>query len=343
MAYKPSMHSNRRTFLAAGGAILATQGVAESAERNAGAKNEVPAVRGSVSVDGHHVRFYVPSIDRPVEVMIVADTHLDTDDDRGVTYRQYSARMAAAFRETKHFQTGDPTSPAQCFLESVKRARESKVDLLALLGDIVSFPSEAAVEFVSSQLATASVPFMYVAGNHDWHYEGIEGSLAELRATWIERRLKPLYQGANPMASARDIHGVRFVFLDNSTYEVNAEQLAFVQKQMRDEMPWVLLVHIPLYVLARPIGFGCGHPEWGAATDRNHRLERRPQWPIGGHTSTTMEFHRAVLSSPHLLGIFAGHIHQASADIVNGIPQFVTDDNATGAFMRASFLPVASS
>jgi predicted phosphodiesterase len=341
MTHEHLKRSHRRNFLAAGGTLLATNGAVLADEHNSAPSNPDRTGRGSVSVDGHHVRFYLSQIDQPVEVMIIADTHLDTDDERGVPYQPYSARMAAAFRETKHFQTGELTSPAQCFRESIQLARDSNLDLLALLGDIVSFPSEAAVEFVSGQLVQAGVPYMYVAGNHDWHYEGMEGSLVELRETWIERRLRPLYQGANPMASARDIHGIRFVFVDNSNYEITIEQLEFVQKQMQEKVPWVLLVHIPLYVRGRPVGFGCGHPEWGAATDRNFQLERRPQWPEGGHSATTMEFHQAVFASPHLLGIFAGHIHKPSADVVKGIPQFVTNYNATGAFMKASFLPVS--
>jgi hypothetical protein len=39
------------------------------------------------------------------------------------------------------------------------------------------------------------------------------------------------------------------------------------------------------------------------------------------------------------MGIFAGHIHQKSIEIIKGIPQIVTDDNASGAFLDIKFSP----
>ena len=118
---------------------------------------------------------------------------------------------------------------------------------MALVGDIVSFPSEAAIDWVMSQLTRQQVPYIYVAGNHDWHYEGMEGSLQQLRATWIERRLKPLYQGQNPLMSSHDVRGVRFLAVDNSNYEILPEQLDFFRTQVATGMPLVLFVHIPLF------------------------------------------------------------------------------------------------
>jgi hypothetical protein len=50
-----------------------------------------------------------------------------------------------------------------------------------------------------------------------------------------------------------------------------------------------------------------------------------------------MDFHKAVFSTPNLLGIFTGHHHHQSLDCINGIPQFVVTSNATGAFLTAEF------
>lgn len=343
-----SSSSNRRQFLQASTVGLVTASVAgratgeptqASAALGPSAESKPVQTRGSLALDANRVRFFSPAIQTPTKVMIVADTHLFTDDKRGEPYQQFSGRMARAYNQTKHFQTGAPTNPSESFEASLQLARESKVDLVALVGDIFSFPSEAAIDWVVQQLADKAVPYLYVAGNHDWHYEGIEGSLAQLRATWIEKRLKPLYQGKNPLMAAYDVHGIRFVTIDNSNYEILPEQLEFFRGQISSGLPLVLLVHIPLYAPGRSIGFGCGHPEWGANSDRNYELERRPQWPQSGHSATTLAFHSEVFAAPNLLGIFAGHIHQQSADVINGIPQLVTDANATGAYMTADFLP----
>ena len=256
--------------------------------------------RGSFAVDGNRVRFFSPAVNRPFKVLVVADTHLFTDDDRGEPYRQYSGRMAKAYNQTVHFQTGAPTDPEQSFAAALNHGQDSKIDMLALVGDIVSFPSEAAIEWVRERLTRAGLPYLYTAGNHDWHYEGMQGSLETLRATWIEKRLKPLYQGNHPLMAAYDVQGITFLAIDNSHYQILPEQLDFFRKHASAGGPMVLMLHIPLFAPGRPIGFGCGHPEWGAASDRSHELERRPKWPESGHTEVTMDFHRDVFAAPNM-------------------------------------------
>jgi hypothetical protein len=150
--------------------------------------------------------------------------------------------------------------------------------------------------------------------------------------------LKPFYQGGDPLMTVKEINGIRFVTLDNSIYEILPEQLAFFREQVKTGKPLVLFLHIPLYAPGRPLGFGCGHPQWGWEADRSFELERRPRWPKAGHTTTTMDFHKEVFAAGNLLGIFAGHTHKQSLDVVNGIPQFVTVANAMGGFMEIEFL-----
>jgi len=254
-------------------------------------------------------------------------------------FNGHGSALAQAYNHTRHFQTGESTDPERSFEATLKLARKSGVDLVALVGDLFSFPAEAAIEWVQSRLAEAALPYLYVAGNHDWHYEGMTGTVDELRSTWIRKRLLPLYQGQDPLMTVREIHGVRFVALDNSTYEIQPAQLEFFRAQSRTGQPLVLLVHIPLYAPGRSVGYGCGHPDWGADTDRNHELERRPRWPESGHTAVTRAFHREVFSTANLVAIFAGHIHRPSLDVWNGVPQFVADANAKGAYLSVEFNP----
>ncbi len=325
--------------MAAGAAGLPLVSSLPAQTRELASEATVLTARGGFALDENRVRFFSKAVKSPFKVMVIADTHLFRDDDRGEHHRQYSARMARAYNQTRHFKTGEPTNPEKGLVEALHVAKAAKVELVALVGDMVSFPSEAAVEWLSERMAEAALPYLYVAGNHDWHYEGMEGSLEELRQTWIEQRLRPLYQGQNPLMEAREINGVRFVALDDSHYEILPEQLEFFRAQVRTGQPLVLLVHIPLYAPGRSVGYGCGHPQWSAATDRNFELERRPRWPQAGHTEVTMAFHREVFSTPNLLGVWAGHIHRSSLDVLNGIPQIVTDANATGAHLLAEFLP----
>ena len=330
----------RRSFFKGTTTALVGLGITTNSFANTSIKKKKTPLKVCTTVDQEKVSFYATVIKESIKVVHIADTHLFRDDERGAPYQQYSNRMAKAYNQTVHFKTGKKTNPEEAFEQTLAYAKEINADLITLIGDIFSFPSEAAIEWVLSKLKTTGIPFIYTAGNHDWHYEGMPGSLVSLRETWINKRLLPLYQGQDPLMAAFDIKGIRFVAIDNSTYEVNKEQLAFFKEQVADGLPLVLLVHIPMYAPGKQIYFGCGNPNWGAATDRNFELERRPIWPESGHTQTTMDFHKEVFNAQNLLGIFTGHVHRSSIEMIKGKPQLVADDNASGGYLDINFLPL---
>ena len=329
---------NRRAFLKdtsvlAGGFGLTT--LPNIKEKNQLNESYSPAF---VTVDQQKVSFFSDQIKSKIKVIHIADTHLFMDDERGAPFQKYSSRMAKAYNETTHFKNRNKTNPNECFEKTLAFAKEKKADLIALVGDIFSFPSELAIEWVLSKLNDVGIPFVFVAGNHDWHYEGMKGSLESLGDIWIKKRLLPLYQGNNPLMAAYDVKGVRFLAIDNSTYEINEKQLTFFNNQAKTGLPLVLMVHIPMYAPGKNISYGCGNPNWGASSDRNYKLERRPKWPEKGHSQTTFDFYNLVFSTPNLLGIFTGHIHKSSIEITNGKPQIVSDDNASGGYLEIDFL-----
>jgi predicted phosphodiesterase len=341
---------NRRGFLRSL-SVSATAGVALGAQAAAYPEGAVdrpvprfPGAqpRGTFALEGQNARFYSPLISRPLRVLMLADTHLFLDDVRGIPFRSFSGRMAGAYNRPLHFLTGQATHPQECFEASLRQAQQIKADLVAIVGDLFSFPSEAAIEWVLDRLRLAGLPYVYVAGNHDWHYEGMEGSIESLRATWIQKRLLPLYQGRDPMASSVEVQGVRFVSIDNSDYQITPAQLRFWRAEVRRGQPMVLFVHIPLYAPGRSVGFGCGHPDWGASSDKGYELERRPRWPEGGHSRATLAFHREVFSAKTLLGVCAGHVHKPALDVIQGVPQLVTHANAFGAHLDLQFQPLNS-
>lgn len=293
---------------------------------------------GSFSLNGHILRFTHPGINKNFSITMLADTHLFKDDERGLPFTGFSGRMAKAYNSTKHFISGESTNPEKAFVETIQIAQQNNSAMLAMIGDIFSFPSDAAVDFVRDELKKIGLDYMYTAGNHDWHYEGMEGTSDVLRDTWIKKRLISLYGNQNPYAQRREINGVIFITIDNSTYEINAEQLSLLESCLRENKPCVLLLHIPLYAPGRPVSFGCGHPQWKEANDKNFLLERRMPWRTAGHTATTMAFYNAVFSAPNLMGILAGHIHQPSVDVINGIPQVVAAANANGGYLQVNFV-----
>ena len=319
---------DRRDFFKATGA--ATLGVSFGSFAANAESAEQSNTRGAFSTYGNQVSIYTGAQVKPTRIFHITDTHMSMDDKRGEPYREFSKRMALAYRSNSHYLTGEKYSARESFTQTLALAKEEKADFLALTGDLFSFPSLAAVEWTLEKLEQTNIPYAYVAGNHDWHYEGMKGSAQQLRDTWISKHLSPMYQGNNPLYAAYNLNKIRFVCIDNSTYEVLPEQLEFFRAQVATKKPLVLLMHIPLYMPGRSMGFGCGNPHWGEKSDYNYKIERREKWRKGGHTQVTMDFHDEVFKASNLLSVMVGHVHAQSLDIKNGIPQIVSSYNATG-------------
>ena len=303
-----------------------------------GSAKEFPLT--TFSSDQDSVRFYTKAVSEPVKILQISDSHLFIDDERGEKYRQYSERMAKAYNHTRHFATGAATNPQDALQDIADRAKNENYDALALTGDIVSFPSAAGVDYVKDVLSRVDAPFYYVCGNHDWHFEGMEGTERKLRDEWIEKRLKPLYpDGVNPLAYSVKIKGVKLLMIDDSIYEILPEQLDFLKKELSDNLPALLFMHIPLYAPGRRVAYGVGHPDWNAAHDGNYEIERRIRWPEKGHNAVTYAFRDEVLNSPNLMGVFTGHIHHRSLDILNGKPSSVTNAANDGSTLKIEVLP----
>lgn len=247
-------------------------------------------------------------ITKPVKILQIADTHISCDDETDKPFEQYSARMNKAFVQPKHYKTGQPSTTTDNFKELMQLAIAEKVDMIALIGDIINYPSATAVKFVKTEIAKTGIPYIYTAGNHDWHYEGLPGSSEALRKEWCESRLKPLYTSDNIWQSSNIVGGINMVAIDNSTYQVSEEQVAFYKQQMNRPEPLALFVHIPLYLSS--MRMCCGHPEWGAAVDKGYEVERREKWATEGNKKSTIEFIKLVKATPRLAGVFAGHWHQ---------------------------------
>jgi predicted MPP superfamily phosphohydrolase len=329
---------NRRNFVK--GTTLTGLGAIITPFPSSAKRIKTEKLRNTFSESSNKISIYTNAKVTPTHVFHITDTHLSIDDERGNKYKEFSKRMASGYKSNIHFQTQEKLTSKESFELTLNLAKKNKVDFLALTGDIFSFPSEAGVEWVLQKLTNTGIPFAYISGNHDWHYEGMKGSDEQLRDTWTKTHLKPMYQGNNPLFATYKFNGIRFVCIDNSTYEILPQQLRFFKEQVKSNEPLVLLIHIPLYIPGRPIGFGCANPEWGAKSDKNFEIERREKWSKNGHTKTTYDFYEEVFNADNLLTILAGHTHHQSLDIKNGIPQFVSAHNASGYYADIKISPL---
>lgn len=292
----------------------------------------------SITVQNSNVYYYMSGIEKQFNILFLADTHFTVEDERGREYISYSKRMGGGAVLPENY--GKTNGTDKSLAGSLAKAQQNKSELVVLGGDIINFPSLASVEHVRMMLDTAEVKWIYTAGNHDWHYEGEPGTDFEQRKKWTGTAMAPLYQANdNPMCMSRQINGINVVAIDNSLFEITEEQLDFFKNELRRGMPLILCVHIPLYTPGHNIDYGCGSPEWSKATDIYYEIERRLPWPEDGCSATTKEFHKLALSSPEVVGIYAGHVHEEAVDFVNDRLQFVVDANRNRHDVVIHFIP----
>ena len=274
--------------------------------------------------DGH-VYYEMNQLETPFKVMFLSDTHFTIEDERGKSYYQYSKRMGGSAVEPENY--GISNGCEQALIASLEQAKQDSVDLVILGGDIINFPSAASVDSLMKIMVNSGLKWTYISGNHDWHYEGEPGNPIEQRNKWECSVLKPLYQGENPLYYAKQLRGVNFVFIDNSTNEILPEQLSFLQQEIKRGLPIIMIMHIPMYLPGQNIDYGCGNPNWNRMNDVYYEIERREPWPENGHSRTTYEFRDLLIKTPCIIGIFAGHTHEEKVDFFMNKIQYVTGAN----------------
>ncbi len=291
-----------------------------------------------ITVRNEEVYYYMKGLEKPFNVLFLSDTHFTIEDERGREFYDYSKRMGGGAVIPENY--GKSNGREQALLVSLEKAKKEDVKLVILGGDILNFPSLASVDSLKLMLVSSGLNWVYVAGNHDWHYEGEPGSSFSQREKWTASNLNDLYQGHNPMFHAQTIQGVNFVTIDNSAFEITEEQLQFFQEQVGKGLPIVLSMHIPVYLPGHNIDYGCGHPDWNSKNDGYYKIERREPWSENGFTETTYQFRNLVLNSPEVIGIYAGHTHEEAIDFVNGKLQYVAAANYANKDVMIHFVPV---
>jgi len=248
----------------------------------------------------------IPYDKESLKILQITDSHISITDSSESDMMKYGARIHKTYsKPIKNFAQDTSETTLQYFDDILLKAKNQNVNLLLLTGDIVNFPSAASVKYVCDRLGKTGIPWLYVSGNHDWRYEGMPGNIDSLRDTWTQKSLLPLYAGHNPLFYSTIIQGINFVAIDNSTGDVNENQIRFLRDQMTKPEPIILISHIP-YSLTN----------------------------ISNKSGLATITEIITSNSDKITAIFAGHEHKYSFCFTGNLCQYTT----MAAFQGASFM-----
>ena len=246
----------------------------------------------------------IPDFKDSLKIMQITDAHISIEDEKESDLMEYSERMHKAYVKPRKHYTLDTSKTTFEYLDDLlMKAKNENVELVLLTGDIVNFPSAVSVKYVYDRLVETGIPWLYISGNHDWHYEGMPGSLDSLRIAWIEKNLSPLYNDHNPLFYSEIINGINFVGIDNSTYKVNDEQVQFMEEQLSRNEPIILISHIP------------------------YSLNRNASQP-----GTTALVDLILSNSDKIIAILTGHMHSTSFYFTGNLCQYNSLASSQGGF-----------
>lgn len=259
----------------------------------------------------HEATIGVEGLSRSVQMLHLTDVHLLHYDERDADHADACRDFCERFANNECDRSGRSYAPDKAFERVMCEAATMNLDLLALTGDIVHYPSLAAIEHLTAIVNDLGVPAMYTCGNHDVHFTD-EPVNHERRQAWLSR-FKSLH-GERSDYEVREIANMRFVAVDSFDCQISAQQLAFFEQQLAADVPVVVLTHIPVSLptlRARTIQemdapVLMGDPDWSVAS--------RDEWQITEDTPETLEFVRLITQTPNVVACFCGHIHFAHHD-----------------------------
>ena len=286
----------------------------------------------------------VPGLTAPLTVLHLSDSHVDVGADEG---RQDDMRfMHGVFSQgAQHRSSGEVTLASDALATSLELGRLASADLLCHTGDLVNFPSKAAVQHVQGAISAAGFEgdsALYISGNHDWEYgsppefeedetgqvvasagewqfldEPELGSVEAVRVAATSGALQALYDGRNPDAWVEARGGLLFVAVDNTTYSVSSSQHAVLKEALAavaagDACGVVLMVHIPLYTPELYASMLAGGRDVADSLCGNPSSSHHPP------DAETLSFIETVFSSAELAAVLCGHIHSAQCTRILG-------------------------
>jgi 3',5'-cyclic AMP phosphodiesterase CpdA len=267
-------------------------------------------------------RLILPGLHRPVRIYHFADTHLQAGAETDPQIpRDWKSNRSPVL----------PLSDRNLLLSHLNRACDGGADVILACGDLCHFPSRENAELISSLFRDGPLPVWTLPGNHDWFYPGQDG-WEELRAAQLPR-LAAVY-GDTPEAGCHELHGFRLISLDNSTYFLSSEQLAFLEAKLETDLPVLVAMHIPLSTpaLRKATVAKHGSPILMADPEGRTRADIDPE--------PTRRAAELLRTHPAIHAVLSAHVHLPfREDIAPGRPQLIPEAGYRNGFRWIDCLP----
>ena len=238
----------------------------------------------------------------------------------------------------KPVQPHDPAAltPVERLAQGVAAAKQYGARLVHT-GDLTDYVSAANLAYVRQFVAETEC--FVAAGNHDFRlYRDHAFEDAAYRA-----RSEAMVQQAfanNIRMDSKIINGVNLIALDDSYYQIDAQQAAFLEKEVQKGLPIILLVHAPIYEselfdtlmyhrervrlpqLAEPCTYLIGvPPEKMTDYAPNRVIQQRSD-------AATMEILAWIRSEPMFRAVLTGHVHcNCESRLRPDLPQLIISRN----------------
>lgn len=200
-------------------------------------------------------------------------------------YAQANEHESAWYRVRKDFAnyfketcTEEQMIPSiDCLKKLLAYTTSIHPNLLMMSGDILDYDSQSNIDFLTKELNQIDYPFVLSCGNHE--HPDIFSQLTNHQETFMVKNLKEF----------------KVISVDNSTKKFSKKQVELLKKELGDNLPILLCMHIPLMT-----------------KNNQEEMKKYDSYYIIDHQNcdvSTKEFIDLILSAPQIKHVFCGHTH----------------------------------
>ena len=256
-------------------------------------------------------------LDKPMDIIFIADTHISLCDERD------SAVSDKAALRYQSFLSPDGLHSDEMFAEEMDYVKDMSPDLLILGGDIIDSAMYASIEYVDKALKDTGVEYIYGMGNHDFEY-GKEYYSDVAYSEYLPRL--SAVSGTDNGFQTREYDECVIMVVDDDNNQVTRGALDKLKELSEQDKPVILCTHVPIEpdteyskeLMDRSIEV------WGAYDDGRSRVL------LGDHGCIPNDVTRQfidIVKDPEgpVRLVMSGHVHfHDESSLTEGLTQVIT-------------------